>query len=496
MKKLAVLGTMAVVVGLLMAGVAGLFNTGTASVHASRLAGIEAAGATGIQVQNLDASAAANMTAEFYKQDPAVTGAVSLTATGVPAGGSWTIYLPSAPELDNGAYAAIVSADRQIAAIARTDWFSSGGAAIYSNVMPSDSVALPLLTIDYAEQFSLVSIQNTDTGTTATATVEVYAAGAAAPVLNKTYSIGPGKSITINTAMEDDYLGLVSSTPGGFLGSMTVTADVEVGVQSFVDISSSDKAVYAFEGVPAEDAAETLYAPLIRRRHLGIYDTGISVVNPNATDVDVTVTYIGALEACAGTTTTHGPYTIPASSSAVFWQGQGGAGLPTGDNGLPDNCVGSAVISADGGNVLAIVNDSKNLTEESAAYNAVPATMGGTKAALPLARNRFLDAYQFTTGIQVMNIGSSTANVTISYADASGAALTGSCTGCTATIAANGSTTYIPGITTTGPGSMPAGEYGSALVESDGEPIIVIVNDFSFTGNTDAATYNGIKADL
>ncbi len=492
MKKLLVVMSMAAAVSLLLAGVAGMFDTQTSTVHASRLAGISGAGATGIQVQNLDAASAANISADFYPQDTTKTGSTTLTAAGIPAGGAWNIYLPSAPTLDNGAYAAIISADRQIAAIARTDWLSTGGAAIYSNVMPGMNVSLPLITIDYNGQSSLISIQNTDTGRSANVTVDLIGVGSASPDLTESYTVGPGKSITIDTGTDTKYLAVPKSTPLGFLGSMNITADVPVGVQSFIDITTSDKAVYAFEGVPAEDAADVLYAPLIRRRHLGVYDTGISVVNPNTSAVDVTVTYIGTGGACSGSTTDHGPVSIAPNSSHVFYQG------PVPENGLPNNCLGSAVIKATGGNVLAIVNDSKNYTEESAAYNAMPASVGGLKVALPLARNRFLAGFEVTTGIQVMNIGSSDTdrtptNVTITFSDSSGAVMSG-CTGCTASIMPLASANFLPGGSVLG--VLPAGTYGSAVVESDSDPIVIIVNDFSYTGAMDAATYNGIKADL
>jgi hypothetical protein len=358
--------------------------------------------------------------------------------------------------------------------------------------MPGTNVSLPLVTIDYVGQSSLVSIQNTDTSVAASVTVELIGAGSATPDLTESYSIGPGKSITIDTGTDAKYLAVPASTPSGFLGSMIVTSDVPVGVQSFIDITTSDKAVYAFEGVPSEDAAPVLYAPLIRRRHIGVYDTGISVVNPNSTAVEVTTTYIGTGGACAGTTTDEGPVTIAPNSSHVFYQG------PVPANGLPDNCLGSAVIKATGGNILAVVNDSKNYTEESAAYNAMSAAIGATKVALPLARNRFLAGYEVTTGIQVMNIGSSPtdttpANITITFSDETGAVMSG-CTGCTASIAPLASANFLPGGSVTG--VMPAGTYGSAVVESDSDPIVVIVNDFSYTGALDSATYNGIKADL
>ena len=487
MKKLMVFTTLTALVAVLAAGVAGVFNTTSQSVHASSLAGISGAGATGIQIQNLDATQSATIVSDFYKQG--TTGApVSITSPNVPAGGAANIFLPQAQQLTNGAYAAIVSADRQIAAIARTDWFSSGGAAIYSNVQPGLEVSVPLAVIDYVGTTSLVSIQNTDTSQQATVTVELFSTSSPTAVLTQNYDIEPGTSITLDLGKNPGFVGVTPNTELGFLGSMKVSSQVPVGVQSFVDIESSDKAVYAFEGVPPEQGAMTLYAPLIRKQFFG-YDTGISVVNPGSDDVDVSVEYIGGdaggLSSCAGQTFTHGPVTIAGGSSSVFYQGPGG------NSGLPDGCVGSAVISASG-NVLAIVNDSLNFTEQSAAYNAVGPDLGATKVALPLARRQHVDAWKVTTGIQVMNVGDATANVTITFSDDQGNELTGCGGPCTASVGSNGSHTFYPGAN--GLTVMPAGTFGSAVVTSD-QNVVVIVNDASETGAIDAATYNGIKAD-
>jgi hypothetical protein len=152
--------------------------------------------------------------------------------------------------------------------------------------------------------------------------------------------------------------------------------------------------------------------------------------------------------------------------------------------------VGSAVLEADG-NILAIVNDSKNFTELSAAYNAVPAAQGATKVALPLAR-RSHTPMRFTTGIQVMNIGTGPANVEVMFADDKGVGLNSCGAACKAVVQPLNGKTFYP---SNDLNAMPVGSYGSAVVTSD-QPIVVIVNDVSETSAADAATYNGIKADL
>jgi len=349
---------------------------------------------------------------------------------------------------------------------------------------------VPLAVIKYVGQTSLVSIQNTDTGQVATVNVELYATGNTAAVVTKAYQVQPGSSVTLDLSKDGAFVGVKANTEYGFLGSMKVTSTVDIGVQSFVDIETSVKAVYAFEGVPPEGAATKLYAPLIRKKQLAGkpaggkegFSTGISVVNPTNAPVSVSAKYYGSSAECAGNNYTDGPQAIPAGSSYVFYQPASAA--------LPDGCVGSAVLEADG-NILAIVNDSKNFTELSAAYNAVPAAQGATKVALPLAR-RGHTPMKFTTGIQVMNIGTGPANVEVMFADDKGVGLNSCGAACKVVVQPLNGYTFYPSNTLN---AMPVGTYGSAVVTSD-QPIVVIVNDVSEISAADAATYNGIKADL
>lgn len=493
MKKTVVLLSAAGVVALLVAGLSGAFGGGaTPAVYASRLAGISGAGITGINIQNLDASAEATIQAEFYKQGGGP--AIPIQRPNVGAGSAANIYLPNEKDLANGAYAAIISADRQIAAIARTDWTSSGGAAIYSNVQPGTDVTLALATKKFNGQTSLISVQNTDTGQQANAKISFFKAGEATAMASKDVSIQPGTSVTVDLSKDASF----ATVPTNTFGSVKVTANVPVGVQSFIDFDNMPKAVYAFEGVPSEQAAEKLYAPLIRNGFAGA-TTGISVVNPGATDVQVTLTYYGsplssnAQCKAAGATFTHnnGPVTLPAGAGAVFYQGD--VVIPvTGRSTLPTGCLGGAVISASGGKILAIVNDATSTT--SAAYNAPSDAQGAKIVALPLFRNNHTPA-RLSTGIQVMNLNATTqAQVAIELKDNAGVVLSGSCPECTASIAALGSHTWYPP-------SMPSqngnqGKYGSAkLTVSGNEQIVAIVNDASATGAFDAAIYNGIKGD-
>lgn len=486
MKKALVLVSMALVVAVLVAGIAGV-GSDSPAVYASRVAGISAAGKTGIQVQNLDQSDPAAVSADFYHSGGNLEANINVGS--VPAGAAANIYLPSQSELPTGAYAAIINADRQIAAIARTDWETSHGAAIYSNVIPGQNVSLALVERKYYGGSSLVSIQNTDQQAAASATVKIYKSGDTNPAVTQTYSIPQGTSITLDLEQDVEFAGLGDQ----FLGSMTVESATEIGVMSFVDIATSEKAVYAFEGVPSEMASDTLYAPLFRAKQYvvagnpasGRLDTGISIVNPGDSAVDVTLTYYGAdnpsaSAACRGKTFTSPTVTIQSKSSHVFYQGN-----PAAEN-LPDDCFGSAVAHATGGGILGIVNDSQNEGETAAAFNAVTAEQGATTVALPLYRRNHVG---LSTGISVMNVGTEDANVTAAFTPAGASPV--SCSNCSGTVSPGGTLIFWPPALN----GLTDGTYGSASITSS-QPVAVIVNDFSMNGTTDAATYNGIKADV
>jgi len=495
-KKLLVLAAMAVVVLGLAFALNSLPASESPRVYASSLAGISGAGETGINVQNLDQSMAAQISADFYPQG----GGAAKQFTGqADAGAAFNFWLPGM-QLADGAYAAVVNADRQIAAIARTDWPSKGGAAIYSNVIPDIEVQLPLVAKNYQNQCSLVSIQNTNTSSSATATVDFFAAGSAASALTREYPIGPGTSITLRVCDEDDF---IVNLPDNFLGSMLVTSKdgvTKLGVQSFVDITNSDQAVYGFEGVPSEQAASELFAPLFRAsQKLGTNrygDTGISVVNTESTPVDVTVTFYPAGGDCdlAPVSQTE---TVAASSSYVFWQG------PIDGNPLKStNCYGSARIeAANDGKILAIVNDGVNdysggkYNINAAAYNAVSADLGGAIAALPLFRTGHTKN-ELWTGISCMNVGSGQADVNLSVSNL----VTGDTMDDAMSLTVDQYQTAVfwpaPIKASGAPWDAAGTAVGSATINAS-QPVVCIVNDSSQAKDPsltyDAATYNGIK---
>lgn len=436
---------------------------GVPAVFASKLAGIVGAGSTGVQVQNLDAVSATDITMDLYPQSGAAPVQLIKNA---PAGGSATFYLPSEGSVADGAYAAIVSAVKPIAAIARTEWPSVGGAATYGNVPPSMNVLVPLATKAYYGWTSQFSVQNTDTAGSANITVKLYQTGSSTALVTFSDTVLPGTSKTYDLGSSSQF----SSVASNFLGSIVVTGDKNLAVQSFVDKVGGSKAVYAFSGLDAASAATKLYAPLVRRAFAGA-TTGISIVNPNPSAVTVNITY-RYNPASSDLNNYNESVNIPGNSSAVAYQGFGP---------MPAGWLGSAVLDATGP-IVAMVNDETATT--SAAYNAPSGADGGKTISVPLVRNKQTTS-QFTTGVQIMNIGAGMANISITYKSSGGVSYGPE----VASVAQYGSVTfYQPS------GPFPVGAYGSATVTSN-EDVVVIVNDVCLTGAYDAAIYNGIKAD-
>lgn len=450
--------------------------------HAARLAGIQGAGVTGCQVVNLDDALDAVVVADLYKQSGGAP--VSIIRPAIPAGQAANFYLPNESILQNGAFAGIFSADRQIQVICRTDWTTSGGSALYEASEPGTDVVVAPAMKGYAGQTSLVTIQNTDTAQQATANVDLVArGGGGAPIASMTAMIAPGTSTTLDLGRMPSF----ASVPNGTVGFLRVRSAVPVAVQSFVDIEDSQKGVYAFQGVPTGLAAERLFAPVVHAESLvdpanpgssSPLDSRIEIVNADgASAIEVDVAYTGVAGGCAGRTFAAPAVTIGGGQSATISQDPA-------DGPLPAGCTAAAVIDATGGQVVATVIDTERGSRRTSAYNAMRAVDGGTSVVVPTWRKEHT-AGRLSTAIHVMNLGTAPteATLTVRLSDGSTAACGPDCT---ATIPAGGAHLWWPPAMA----NLPPGTYGSAHVSAS-QPIAAVVVDTSVTGASDIASYVG-----
>ena len=478
-------------------------------------AGISGPGASGIQVQNLSLSQSATISVLLYNQNG--SSPITLVSNdSINPASAINYYLPNYPvsTVPSGAYAMVVSASQNVAAIARTDWSASGGAAIYGSVPPAADVSIPLITKSFAGQTSQFTIENADTSASVTdVVIKLYGRGSGVPVVTTPpQTIGAGTSKTYY--MTDAMWGALPDTgldmgATGFVGSVWITSAKDLVVQSFIDIAGTP-GVTGFSGVPTSSAAANLYCPLIRANYYG--DTGISLVNPGAGNVTATITF----RADAGSPHAGGPFTqviqVNGNSSAVAFQGPTGnsrsapTNLPGGtqSNANPvltnDGFYGVASISATGP-LLAVVNDTRFgagwAVLAQSTYNCATGPDAGTKFALPLVRRFHLADTKLTTGIQIQNTSASQVTVHLDLTNWDG----------TSQAASNPPDVVIPafssgnywngnltGLPTVPPAFGGSGWFGSAILTATGGNVVVVVSDEGFgTTAVDSANYNALK---
>jgi hypothetical protein len=440
---------------------------------------------SGFQLQNLDEANWLTAHLDFRSADgqPATP---LINKPPIAPLAAHNVYMPAQSALSLPVYGVGARGDRPMAAIARTEWPKTGGAALVSDAMPAERVIVPLLACRYGGQSSQVTVQNTDLNTEAVVALTAIEFGRSSPLLSLSRPVPAGGFIVFDACAPE-----FDGTLTGKGGYALLDASVPIVVQVLVNLETSDKAVYGFSGVPLDQAADTLYAPLFRNEFFGT--TGIAVVSPTERS-EVTVEFFGSLGHCAGQTYRQGPVTIAPASSAVFYQ----ANVPVPGSGmspLPRYCAGSAIVRATGGKVVAIVNDASGnpaAPTVSAAYNAISRSQAGRKIALPLYRRQHTRE-QLSTGIQAMNVGDAVARVEISFRTDGGQVIAGTSCGwdCRATLMPGASANWYPPMMS----ALPDGQFGSALITSD-QPLAVIVTDASATGAIDSATYNGIKVDV
>ena len=473
------------------------------------MAGIGGSGQSGIQIQNLSTTESAAITVQLWNQNGADVITLADPTT-IAKSSATNVYLPTAAGVPDGAYALLVSSDKPVAAIGRTDWSSTGGAAIYSSVDAGTDVIVPLITADFAGQTSQFTVQNTDTQNGITVDITLYGRGLSTPVKTLTgQSIAKGTSKT--WSMDDSVWGTLPDTgmdmgASGFVGSVRVTSSTDIVVQSFIDIAGTP-GVTGFSGVAADAASQTLYAPLIRANYYG--DTGISIVNPNSSSVVATIVVRSDAGSPNSGTCTQ-TLSIGGNSSAVAFQGPGGnsrtdAGLPGGTqtaaNPTPtnDGFYGVATITATG-DVLAVVNDSLYgagwAVKAQSTYNCATAAEAGTKFALPLVRRFHLSTTKLTTGMQIQNTSDQPATVSIELTNWDGTSQSAS-NPADIVIQAHGSGNHWQG-NLTGLPTVPSsaggyGRYGSAVVTSN-QPVVIVVSDEGYGATAvDSANYNALK---
>ncbi len=451
-------------------------------------------------------------------------------------------------------YALIIESDRRVAAVNVTDEPFNGAAIAYNDVPIAQEVVVPLAVSNFTKQeggtevSSMVSVESAHPSPDLRATFfsrmwshdlingkRIYKSQPAAPV--SLTSAGRGEGGTWPLDMETDF---VQSAPKperyeGSLGWLLLQAPQgnQLAAQSYASLQLMNRspegfdsfAESSFPGIPLEERSNRLFVPLFRSQFFGI--TGISVVNPDAANaVRLRATYyVSDLSgkdcgAQTGGTVAHlgddgsewvtiGPrenavlYQIgrPSPATTPRIQAPGSSGDPR----LLPGCFGSAVLQVDPasqGTVVAMVNDfhvdpAKRVAtadayqakrfEDSSATVAVPMVLHDqtpvSGAIYPLA----------ATGIQVMNVDDTPAEVQVSFVRPEGGFGGGGIVASRSyRIERNRAATVYTGAIPELAGQR--GFRGSAVIRSSGGQRLLATVTI-VRGSKDAMSYNAFKAE-
>lgn len=428
---------------------------------------------SGVQVVNLDA-ATANIGLTYYNQD----GTVAATATDTIAGNSSKTYFPiQAPVGFNGSL--VVSSDKPITAIANTvttDFMY--GAATTSFSAGSTAVNLPLIMCNNSGFNTWFNVQNTG-ASTATVTID-YTPGSAGASDSETVNIEPGAAMTFDQATGSSTVNCSTLGPT-FIGSAAISSNQPV-VATVMQLGTGGfNILMGYNGFTTESTEVSL--PLIMANNSGYY-TGMQIQNVGGGSTTATVDYgtnlVGAF--------------VPADETCTLDPGESCTLIQSGGQWGANKFVGSASVTASE-DLVVIVNQvslgSATKGPYGTAYEGFDPSSGTDGISAPLIMSNNSGYY---TGVQVMNVGGSSCDVTIDYGPNSGGAFNPTTE--SFTVAAGESWTVIQ------TGSSPANgginnwgtnKYiGSAEIAGDGTcSLIAIVNEAASLKGDNFFTYVG-----
>lgn len=384
-------------------------------------------------IQNLESTAGTCMY-ELYDS----TGAAIYTSSSftVSANGSYFVYVGNL-SIANDAYSAVVSCDVNVAAVANFTGSGGASAASYGGVASANTattISLPGVYKSYYGYTSNVVVQNVGS-TAADITLKIYAPGNSTPVAQATQN-----NVAPNAAAHFD-----QGTMTG-LGNGLYSAKVESTqpVAAIVNIWNTVGQQYSYTGVV--NGSTVAYAPVLMNNYYG-FNTALTVQNLSGATTAVTVTYSSGKVSTAN---------IAANSSQLFY---------TPNEGLPNGWIGSAKIESDGGEIVALVNES-DANNRAASY--IGFASGSTTASAPIVLKQY---YGYSTSITCQNIGTASTNITVTYSNGTSETWSG--------VPVNGTALFYQPNNT----SLPSGFNGSAVATAS-QNIVCVVNENQVTNPT------------
>jgi hypothetical protein len=331
-----------------------------------------------------------------------------------PNVGGSTTFLPAEFAVIANCYSAIVDADQSIAAVVTLTNRESGpygtpGGVAGAQYQATDddatatTVMFPIAKRAYGAspntKTTLFFVQNAGSAvTTVTATYSGCSNGGG-PYTNTSTSVNPNEMVIMNPA--------AAGVPSGTLCSAKMTGSQPLAAMMVEQYSAETTGTLAqaTRGYTSADYDTTLYAPIFKQRfpnHPTLSrTTGVQVQNVEpVNNVDITATYYGN---CTGLPWSETRTGIAPGASANFLY----------PSGLPVGCLASATITSTG-QIVGIANESYLNpppgpgTQSSASYNLFRTVLTNTRILVPQYKEQFGGK---TSGLQVMNVGTSNATI-------------------------------------------------------------------------------------
>jgi len=373
---------------------------------------------SGIMIQNQSTTEVANITVIFYWDEAHGGAEAHRFSDTIDPGKAKSYYVPSATEtggLPEGFIgSAVVSSDQPVAANVNTQVPGAEGSSpdlptrvgTSSGVLvPSTDLYFPQLMKAYYGWNSYIAVQNT-ASSSASVTVQYYDS-AGVLVATDVETVSPYSTFIFRQSEN-------ASLSDGFVGSAKVTGTQELaGICNFYN-SENTYMEAQFHSYNAFSGGHTLLnVPRVVKDYYG-YQSGLQVQNVGTSATTVTVTYY-----FGGSTYTETSPSISPNAAWGVYLGNPAAGV-AGASGT-----GSAKIESSGQPIVAIINEDNRSVGFGSTYNAFLSGEETTSVLFPQVVAKY---YGYCGGIQVQNVGTSTANLTITYSMAGRADVTKSAT--------------------------------------------------------------------
>jgi hypothetical protein len=370
---------------------------------------------SGEQVQNVGTSTA-SVTVTAY--DSASAGTFSSPVTPLAAGASFTFIPTNFAGMASGFVgSAVVSADQPIKAIVnitnqQAGSFGVAGGKAAAQYQGTEAAAttlyFPLAKNNRFGETTAFYIQNA--GASAATATTVFKMDSGGVFTFTTPSIGPNKMVVV-VPSDAGVPASPSNATRVNIGSMTATsaqplAGTVLEYEEGQVVATVLKGTRAFT---AADFANKAYTPVTKNTRFNRF-TGVQVQNVGGSPLNITITYVGSanVPGCNGVTFVDTATGIAPGTSKTT------VNLP-GQSNLPPNCTAAATITGNG-NFVAIVNETNTGagTPSGTTYSAMPATSQTAKVSAPLFKDH---RFNFSTGLQIENVGLATAtNVVATFA--------------------------------------------------------------------------------